>query len=144
VDADEDFEGDHVVIPLIIYLDKTTLDGLGRVSAFPVYLSLGNYSWDDYNSKGGIRLVGLIPNLRPDGTFEGVGWKPKSDAFKDTKRRVFNECMRLIFGSAKDAARLEFDFVDPSGVPRRGVPLPLCIVKDLGEAGVISGCKSNR
>jgi hypothetical protein len=44
IDADPAYEGAHCVIAIIVHIDKTTLDGLRKYSAFPVYISLGNYS----------------------------------------------------------------------------------------------------
>jgi hypothetical protein len=47
VDAGPEFEGvDHIVLPIIVYMDKTTLDGLGCTSFYPLYLSLANFSWE--------------------------------------------------------------------------------------------------
>jgi hypothetical protein len=62
VDADPKFEGvDHIVLSIIVYMDKTTLDGLGRTSCYPLYLSLANFSWEVYNEQHGMVLCALLP-----------------------------------------------------------------------------------
>jgi hypothetical protein len=41
------------MIAIIVHIDKTTLDGLRKYSAFLMYISLANYSWDVYNLRSG-------------------------------------------------------------------------------------------
>lgn len=143
IDADPDFEGDHVVIPIIVYLDKTTLDGMGRYSAYPLYISIGNFSWEYYNEKEGMELCALLPIVSADSNWEGPGYKNGTDGFRDTKRRVQHDSMSIIFESGRKASYTGFDFIDPHGTPRKGVPQLFIIAKDLGEASAISGVKTN-
>jgi hypothetical protein len=105
------------VIAIIVHIDKTTLDGLRKYSAFPVYISLGNYSWEVYNQKGGKELVGLLPQPEGNPDWPGEGYKPKSEGFRDTKRFYAR-----FSGNHLRVCQEGFDFVDPNGVKRRGVP----------------------
>jgi hypothetical protein len=129
------------VIAIIVHIDKTTLDGLRKYSAFPVYISLGNYSWEVYNQKGGMELVGLLPQPEGDPDWPGEGYKPKSEGFRDTKRIFMHGSLGIIFESARKASYTGFDFVDPNGVKLEGVPFIYVISKDLGEASSISGVR---
>jgi hypothetical protein len=100
------------VIAFIVHIDKTTLDGLRKYSAFSVYISLANYLWYVYNLRSGMELVGLLP--QPEG---------------------------LMFDSTRQASYTGFEFVDPDGVKRKGVSFIYVISKDLGEASFILGVR---
>ena len=49
----------------------------------------------------------------------------------------------LLCESTRQASFTGFEFVDPFGTKRKGVPLLYAICKDLGEASSISGVRSN-
>lgn len=143
IDADPAFQGDYVVLPIIIYLDKTTMDGLRRVSVFPMYVSLANFSWDFYNERGGLELVALLPQPKPDPDWPHPGYKKGTDAHRDLKRHINTSSLAIVTESARVASYTGIDFVDPHGVKRKGVPQLFCISKDLGEASTISNVKVN-
>jgi hypothetical protein len=83
VDADPEFEGvDHIVLPIIVYIDKTTLDGLGRTSCYPLYLSLANFSWEVYNEQHGMVLYALLPCAVADADWPHPGWKPNFEVLR--------------------------------------------------------------
>jgi hypothetical protein len=128
------------VVAIIVHIDKTTLEGLRKYSAFPVYISLGNYSWEVYNSKGGMELVGLLPQPEGDPNWPGEGYKPKSEGLRDTKR-FMHASLGIIFESARKASYTGFEFVDPNGVKQKGVSFIYVISKDLGEASSILGVR---
>lgn len=142
VDDDPEFEGDHIIIPIIVYLDKTTLDGLGRTSCFPLYLAIGNVSWDVYNETNGMVLAALLPCLQPDPDWPHPGWKPRSEAFKETQRYFMHWALSIVFESTRKASYTGFSIKDPSGVSHNAVPFIYVISKDLGEASSISGVRS--
>jgi hypothetical protein len=91
VDADPRFEGvDHIVLAIIVHMDKLTLDGLGRTSCYPPYLSFANFSWEVYNEQHGMVLCALLPCPVADANWPHPGWKSKSKGFKETKRFFLN------------------------------------------------------
>ena len=143
IDADPAYEGAHVIIPIIVHIDKTTLDGLRKYSAFPVYIAIANYSWKTYNEQGGMVLVALLPQPEADPDWPGPGYKPDSEAFRGTKRYFMHGGLGIVFESTRLASHTGFEFVDPFGNKRKGVPLLYAISKDLGEASSISGVRSN-
>ena len=126
-----------------MHIDKTTLDGLRKYSAFPVYISIANYSWKTYNEQGGMVLVALLPQPEADPDWPGAGYKPDSEGFRGTKRFFMHGALGIVFESARAASYTGFEFVDPFGDKRKGVPLLYAISKDLGEASSISGVRSN-
>jgi hypothetical protein len=64
VDGDPEFVGPHICVPIIGYLDKTTLDGLGRTSALPLYISVAKFSWKvvTVGRVSTARLLGMCGN----------------------------------------------------------------------------------
>ena len=143
VDGDPEFVGPHICVPIIVYLDKTTLDGLGRTSAFPLYISVANFSWKVYNDTTGMQLAALLPCPVADAHWPEPGWKPKSEGFRETKRYFMNWALSIVFESARQASFTGFTFQDPSGVKRKAVPFIFVISKDLGEASAISSVRSS-
>jgi hypothetical protein len=129
------------VIALIVHIDKTTLDGLRKHSAFPVYISLANYSWDVYNFRSGMELVGLLPQSEGDPDWTIEGYKPKSEELRDMKRFFMHNSLGISFESTRQASYTSFEFVNPDGVKRKGVPFIYVISKDLGEASSILGVR---
>jgi hypothetical protein len=127
------------VIAIIVHIDKTILDGLRKYSAFPVCISLANYSWDVYNLRSGMELVGLLPQPEGDPDWPVEGYKPKSEGLWDRKRFFMHSSLGILFKSTKQASYTGFEFMDPDGVKRKGVPFIYVISKDLGEASFISG-----
>jgi hypothetical protein len=125
------------VIVIIVHINKTTLDGLRKYSAFPVYISLANYSWDVYNLRSGMELVGLLPQLEGDPDWPVEGYKPKLEGLRDTKRFFMHGSLGIMFESIRQASYTGFEFVDPDGVKRKGVPFIYVISKDLEEASSI-------
>ena len=144
IDADPAFQGDYIVLPIIIYLDKTTMDGLRRVSVFPMYVSLANFSWEFYNSREGMELVALLPQPLADPHCPEPGYKPKSDAHRDLKRHFLTGALAIVTNDAREASYTGIEFKDPCGITRKGVPMIFCISKDLGEASAISNVMNNR
>jgi hypothetical protein len=122
---------------------STTLDGLGRTLAFPLYISVANFSWKVYNDMTGMQLAALLPCPVADADWPEPGWKPKSEGFGETKRYFMNWCLSIVFESARQASFTGFTFQDPSGVKRKAVPFIFVISKDLGEASAISSVRSS-
>jgi hypothetical protein len=129
------------VIAIIVQIDKTILDGLRKYSAFPVYISLANYLWDVYNLRSGMELVGLLPQPEGDPDWPVEGYKPKSEGLRDTKKFFMHSSLGIMFESTRQASYTGFEFVDPDGVKRKGVPFIYMISNDLGEALSISSVR---
>jgi hypothetical protein len=80
------------IIPILFGIDKTNVNTLGRMSCYPLYLSIGNlpkkvrctYSQHAYV------LVGYFPS--PDAT----GMEGDRAAFTEAKRMLYHECLRAI------------------------------------------------
>jgi hypothetical protein len=144
VDGDLTFVGPHICVPIIVYLDKTTLDGLGRTSAFPFkYISVANFSWKVYNDTTETQLAALLPCPVADADWPEPRWKPKSDGFRETKRYLMNWSLSIVFEFARQASFTGFTFQDPSGIKRKAVPFIFVISKDLSEAAAISSVRSS-
>ena len=143
MDNDKGFVGEHIIIPIIVYLDKTTLDGLGRVSAYPLYISLANFSWEVYNQRNGMQLCALLPSVRADADWGPPGYKPNSEGFKETRRYFMHWSLSILFESARKASFTGTAVTDPHGVHHNAVPFLFVISKDLGEASAISGVLSS-
>jgi hypothetical protein len=143
VDGDPGFVGPRICVPIIVSLDKTTLDGLGRTSAFPLYISVANFSWKVYNDTTGMQLAALLPCPVADAHWPEPRWKPKSKGFRETKRYFMNLALSIVFESARQASFTGFTFRDPSGVKRKAVPFIFVIFKDLGKASAISSVRSS-
>lgn len=143
MDEDPAFEGDHIIVPIIVYLDKTTLDGLGKTSCYPLYIAVGNVSWEVYNQTSGMVLCALLPCLRADADWPQPGYKPRSEGFKETGRFFMHWSLSIIFESTRKASFTGFELKDPDGVAHNAVPFILVISKDLGEASAISGVRSS-
>jgi hypothetical protein len=129
------------VIVIIVHIDKTTLDGLRKYSAFPVYISLANYLWDVYNLRSGMELVGLLPQPEGDPDWPVKGYKPELEGLWDTKRFSMHGSLGIMFESTRQTSHTCFEFVDLDRVKQRGVPFIYVISKDLGEASSISGVR---
>jgi hypothetical protein len=106
-----------------------------------VYISLANYSWDVYNLRSGMELVGLLPQPEGDPDWPVEGYKPKSEGLQDTKRFFMHGSLGIMLESTRQALYTSFEFVDPDVVKRKGVPFTYVISKDLGEAPSISGVR---
>ena len=143
MDNDPKFVGEHIIIPIIVYLDKTTLDGLGRVSAFPLYISIGNFSWEVYNERNGMLLCALLPSVQADADWGPPGYKPNSEGFKETRRFFMHWSLSIIFESTRQASFDGTSVTDPHGVEHNAVSFLFVISKDLGEASAISGVLSS-
>jgi hypothetical protein len=104
----------------------TARHGLGRTSAFPLYISVAYFSWKVYNDTTGMQLAALLPCPVVDADWPEPGWKQKSDGFRETKRYFMSWCLSIVFESARQASFTRFTFQDPSGVKRKAVSLYLC------------------
>jgi hypothetical protein len=138
-----EFVETHICVPIIVYINKTTLDGLGRTSAFPLYISVANFSWKVYNITTGMELAALLPCPVADAHWSEPGWKPKSEGFRETKRYFMNWTLSIVFEFARQAFFTGFTFQDPSGVKRKAVPFIFVIFEDLSEASAISSVRSS-
>ncbi|POG57629.1 hypothetical protein GLOIN_2v1791547 [Rhizophagus irregularis DAOM 181602=DAOM 197198] len=64
------------ILAIMIYIDGTTLDSLGRQSEYPIFLTLGNIPNWRRNSPDAKVLVGFLPHLiTRDNKLKGNKWK---------------------------------------------------------------------
>jgi hypothetical protein len=80
------------LIPILLGIDETNVNALGRKSCYPIYLSIGNIPKKircTYNQHAYV-LVGYFPS--PDAT----GMEGNRPAFTEAKKVLYHECMRTI------------------------------------------------
>ncbi len=90
------------LIPILFGIDETNINTLGRMSCYPLYLSIGNlpkkvrrtYSWHAYG------LVGYFPSL------DATGMEANRAVFTEAKRMLYHECMRTILKSLDHATQM--------------------------------------
>jgi hypothetical protein len=124
------------VIAIIVHINKTTLDGLRKYSAFPVYISLANYSWDVYNLRSGSWC-----SRRGTPTGRSRATSQNRRDFEIRRGFFMHGSLGIMFESTRQALYTGFEFVDADGVKRKGVPFIYVISKDLGEASSISSVR---
>ena len=100
-------------------------------------------SWEVYNQTSGMVLCALLPCIKSDADWPHPGYKPRSEAFKETGRWFMHWSLSIIFESAREASFTGFEMKDPEGVVHNAVPFIHVISKDLGEASAISGVRSS-
>ncbi|CAG8724739.1 2513_t:CDS:2 [Dentiscutata erythropus] len=79
----------HKVLAIILYLDTTTLDRLGKNSRHPVFISLGNIPTNLRNKAKSKALVGIIPTL------QGTKEKQQTPQFRQLIRSTFYKCIKI-------------------------------------------------
>jgi hypothetical protein len=86
-----------VIAPLIFYSDQTSLSNNGRVSGYPLVLSLGNIACELRAQAEGHILLGVMPVI------------PASDISSHQRRlEIFHECLHQIL---KPLKKLSFRYV---------------------------------
>ena len=89
------------LIPVIFGIDETNVNVLGRMSCYPLYLTIGNipkkirrtYSQHAYV------LVGYLPSLN------ATGMEGSKAAFTEARRMLYHECMRMVIRDLDDATQ---------------------------------------
>ena len=70
-----------VVVPLIFYSDKTTLDDLHLYSSHPLHITFGNMPLEAQHQLGGHALLAYMPILKEDnlpGSLRGEQFRKRS------------------------------------------------------------------
>ena len=80
------------LVPVLLGIDKTNVNVLGRMSCHPLYLSIGNLPKKVQHtySQHAYILVGYFPS--PD----AIGTEADRPAFTEGKRSLYQECIRSI------------------------------------------------
>lgn len=89
------------IIPILFGVDETRVNVLGRMSCWPLYLSIGNLPKAirrNYSSKSYV-LVGYLPIL------EGSGKEVNKPSYTEAKRVLYHHCMRIILKCLDDATQ---------------------------------------
>ena len=80
------------LVPVLLGIDETNVNVLGRMSCHPLYLSIGNLPknvWCTYSQHAYI-LVGYFPSL------DAIAMEGDRPAFTEGKRSLYQECLRSI------------------------------------------------
>lgn len=77
------------LLSIILYSDATTLDGLGKSSGHPVFLTLGNLPNRIRNSPESKVLLGFLPKVQDSGI-------KTTDSFRSFQRETFHKCFDIM------------------------------------------------
>lgn len=89
------------VVPILFGIDETRLTRIGRISCWPIYLSIANLKKAVRRSYGchAYVLVGYLPSL------EASGRDTDKALFTEAKRVLYHLCMRTILEPLNDATQ---------------------------------------
>lgn len=89
------------IIPILFGIDETRLTRIGRISCWPIYLSIGNLKKAVRRSYGrhSYVLIGYFPTL------EASGRDSDKASFTEAKRVLYHRCMRIILEHLDDATQ---------------------------------------
>jgi len=79
------------LLSIILYSDATTLDGLGKTSGHPVFLTLGNLPSWVRNSPDSKVLLGFLPKMQ-DSLIK------TTEVFRSLQREVYHKCFKIMLG----------------------------------------------
>ena len=90
------------LIPILLGIDETNVNTLGRMQCHPIYLSIGNLpkkTWCTYSQHAYV-LIGYLPSLH------AVGMEGDRPAFTEAKSVLYHECLRLILKDIDHATQM--------------------------------------
>ncbi|KAL1711664.1 hypothetical protein EV715DRAFT_177417, partial [Schizophyllum commune] len=124
---------------LIVTSDKTQLTNFsGGISAYPVYLTLGNIP-KAIRRKPGMHACVLIAYLP---TSKVTSHTISVQEARNRQARLFHEVMRHVFGPLVDAGRAGIEMAGGDGVVRRVHPVLAAYVADYPEQCLVTCSKS--
>lgn len=77
------------LLSIILYSDATTLDGFGKTSGHPVFLTFGNLPNWVRNLPESKVLLGFLPKVQDTGI-------KTSEAFQSMKREIYHRCFKIM------------------------------------------------
>ncbi|RGB22476.1 hypothetical protein C1646_776041 [Rhizophagus diaphanus] len=77
------------LLSIILYSDATTLDGLGKFSGHPVFLTLSNLPNQIRNSPESKVFLGFLPKVQDSGI-------KTTDSFRSFQRETFHKCFNIM------------------------------------------------
>ena len=77
------------LLSIILYLDGTTFDGLGKTSGHPVFLTLGNIPHKLRNKPESKVLLGFLPKIEDS-------MNKISEEFRSLQRETYHKCLRIM------------------------------------------------
>ena len=89
LETEKDLPPLNGLLSIILYSDATNLDGLGKTSGHPVFLTLGNLPNKFRNSPEAKVLIGFLPRVQDSGI-------KTTESFKDLRRKVFHRCFNIM------------------------------------------------
>ncbi|CAM6050719.1 unnamed protein product, partial [Sphagnum compactum] len=113
-----------VVAQLIFYSDQTSLSNDGRVTGYPLVMSIANIACENRYLDEGHVLLAILPIIS------------STDASHERRLQIFHECLDVVLKPLKEASFKGLALTDPHGDEHWVFPLLYAYVCDHPE-----GCK---
>src|SRR5689334_17899628 len=86
------------LVPVLLGIDQTHLNIIGRAHAYPLYISIGNIHkrMRCKYSRNAYVLLALFPVL------EGIGAELQKTTFTQAKRVLYHKCMETVLHKLKE------------------------------------------
>jgi hypothetical protein len=90
------------LIPILLGIDETNVNTVGRMQCHPIYLSIGNLPKKTQctYSQHAYVLIGYLPSL------QAVGMEGDRPAFTEAKRVLYQECLMMILKDLDHATQM--------------------------------------
>jgi hypothetical protein len=113
-----------VVAPLIFYSDQTSLSNDGRMTGYPLVMSIANIACENRHLDEGHVLLAILLVIF------------STKASHEIRLQVFHECLDVVFKPLKEASFKGLVLINPHGDEHWGFPLLYAYVCNHPE-----GCK---
>ncbi len=113
-----------VLAPLIFYSDQTSLSNDGRVTGYPLVMSIANIACENRYLDEGHVLLAILPIIS------------STEASHERRLQIFHECLDVVLKPLKEASFKGLALTDPHGDEQWVFPLLYAYVCDHLE-----GCK---
>jgi hypothetical protein len=118
------------IVPVLLAIDETHLNIIGRTKVHPVYLTIGNIPKRERRtySKHAYVVIAYLPAL------EGSGSEQKTPIYAEAKNRLYHTSLSHLLESIKDASIHGRMMKGPDGMYRNCFPVIMSIAADYPEA----------
>jgi len=117
------------ILAIMIYIDGTTLDSLGRQSEYPIFLTLGNIPNWRRNSPDAKVFIGFLPHLTThDSKFK------ESEEFRQNKRKLEQRALEYLLSPLLKEDGI---YLAINGIVKHFIPHLSTVLADMLEAQCI-------